>query len=478
MRARGERDSIKIYGIVDLFYIGPIRIFFRPSLTVNIGQLSVDDSRVLRADVAGLPVPARNVVGSGSNLYSDAAWCLSIPGAGFCNPSWAYTNATASLGQGAFWSKQFLAPYSDPMITRALVDDDRALTRTSDMTLTAQVGGDITRSFGPFTIHAAVTGQISGQVLERHRVRESLVAQRGGDPNAMTPITTLTVRPETEASAWVDPLNIGFSLDFDLDLVFGHIRAHRDVTIYNAPRLDLAKYTNVWPESSTFRLGTGSSAGDPLKQPAVTSHMPKSGAPGDSYPTFGSFEDQTVDSSLADNSPNPAPPPRCGAKPNPPGKAPTANLCVYGPMGRSNIGGGFVSYLPNTNVCANPNALAPVGLSQAQTQCVRAAATYLCSPIGKAQALGNNGIPVVAHVLDPANDASTTQFRDIVAQCANAFVSPSGNVATDTQHVNTWFASFFGFQACDGTATLVDQLITGVGNPQQAPPVTGNSCNN
>src|SRR5262249_4280064 len=151
--AGAERTGIDLNGHFTLFYAGPLEVFVESKLDVNVGVTEIDDTRLLSGVPAGWPQQSRkdNAVVGPTALGS---WCLFD-----CDPTHFYT-AQGGYGVGIVdnsahdgaWTQVFPWPFSQPMLARAIQDDDHTVARTTGAELTLTLGAQAGRTFGPITI--------------------------------------------------------------------------------------------------------------------------------------------------------------------------------------------------------------------------------------------------------------------------------------------------------------------------------------
>jgi hypothetical protein len=358
----------------------------------------------------------------------------------------------------------------DPLTVRALEDDDRHLWTSS----TAQLCGLLSLGFGGALgpLHASLSGggSLSAFATMRHDLRWGLVAIPldviFNVPPAVA-MEALAVAPRVTASADLE-LFVHLTLEIEVDLSFiGTVT----ITLFNDDLLNtgpinLASYdSGPWAEEHRFRLGTGSSFGDPMKQPVTLSHLPNG-------PYFGSFPaGKGVDACLADPAPNvPAPTP-CLSQPAAQ-DPPQVEICAW--MG----GGGFGTVgsppLP-PNVCGQITAFVdsvlPSG-TPAQKGCLRRRLVFLCLPVTKQQPFANQS--ALARVLDLQDPLVASELQAVIQTCVNANL-PDGATQADAQ---AYAQSIYHYALCKADATLLDDAsaVTPVGSPFQPPPVTSGQC--
>lgn len=317
-----------------------------------------------------------------------------------------------------------------------------------------------------FEITLTVEGHVSGDVSQRFELRDALMAQDPLEPGflpRMRPIAAVSVHPRQTASVNFNGLTA--KLYFYLDLgFFGEIEFTK--TFFNLKPQPLASYDSfdsLAPddEAYVFRLGTGSSTGEPLKKPTVLSHLPQ-------RTHFESF-DQDVDACLADETPLPEIPPPCEAQEDD-GEPPTAEVCLYGPGFRT-----LVDLVPQVKpgICGKIEGfVGESGLVGAQAQCVGDYLRFLCTPTSKEQLF--KGSLVIGRVWN-LEAVMSEKLHAIVQDCANAFVTGSGPTAK--AKAEDLAEELVGVAACKTDATLLgDADLVGIGPPGQAPKAQPGSC--
>jgi hypothetical protein len=320
------------------------------------------------------------------------------------------------------------------------------------MTMTAKVKGQLgVPSLGPFSLSLDVDGGITGTVGQSHVLRDALFADATGGP--MRGATGLTVRPRTDGSAGLTETTA--TLHLSIDLWFGSLTW--DLRIFTIPGATLASYDSdndhTWGEGSTLRIGTGSSAGDPMKNPDAWTHVPGQ----DEVPSFGPGAD--VDACLAEPPDTRPSPPPC--KPtSTPDTPPTANLCAYA----------YVQ-LPDLACMDIAATVRAMGVTGDMAQCWTQYLTFLCTPTSF------RGDGVVSHIMDDAvRDLTTnwTQYGGVVNTCVSAAVPKTGDDAADAASAKAFVSSFFLMSLCDASGRPIDGsgILGPVGDPSKAPTPT------
>jgi hypothetical protein len=345
-----------------------------------------------------------------------------------------------------------------PMDTRAWEDDDHLVQTRSALTLTGTITGaaGIPR-VGPFEVTADVVGGLKGTVGQSHVIRDALYAE-SADGSPMRGVTGLTVRPKTDASASLIDTTAAIHLSIDLGW-FGTVTW--DATLFTIPGTTLASYdsdTNGdWSENATLRIGTGSSAGDPTKNPDVHTHVPG----GAELTSFGPGNDvDTCLSAPADTRPEPPP---CSAQPAT-GSTPHANTCAY-----ANV------QSPNS-ACANIAAtVAGIGATGGMATCWTQYLQLLCSPTSY------QSPALVSHVLDDGTPATLVANMSALGQvqttCVNAVVPNTGNKALDHAAAKAFIDSFFHLAVCDGSGRpLAPSEILGPSSDTSTTPTAAGTC--
>ena len=446
-----------------LFYLGPLKVLGTLRARVR--------GRGFRAE--GQPGPGRLPGPSGARgfllqnplggvRYHDGPWLLARRG----TLSYFEWQVQPEGQADPFWTRPILPVFSLADI-RAVTNDDHIADSSTGLSLTLGLAGQLGAAEGPFEITLTVSGTVTGSVAQHFVLRDALMAQDPLEPGflpRMRPITAVSVRPRQTAGVTFNGLKA--ELHFYLDLgFFGEIEFKK--TFFNLGAQPLAHYDSddsLSPddEAFVFRLGTGSTAGQPLKKPRVLSHLPQKAH-------FESF-DEDVDACLADETPLPEIPPPCKAEVDG-GSPPKVEICLYGP------GSGFLSdFVPNIppGVCSNvPGWVASLpGLDGEQLECLERYLGFLCSPVSKEQSWA--GDHVISRVWS-FNPTMKGELQSIVTQCVGAFIAQDD---PDKKAKAKAFAEdLVSIGACQEDATLIPESdILKVVNPSQAPKVTSGSC--
>ena len=463
-----------------LFYAGPLRIVATLGLDYEVGAFDKsDDKRLLK----GFPPPPdwpagprkgflyANSVGQAPDIrYHDGPWALVRPRG---SPLFQW-QVQPEGKTDPFWTLPLL-PTLRPHDLRALTDDDHIFSTRTRLGLELGLAGELGVSKGPFEVTVDVTGKFSGEVVQHQVVRDALMAQDPmlpptGFPQRMRPVTALTIRPRQTAGITFTGLKA--ALHFYLDLgFFGEISFTKE--FFNVGGGPIAQYDSDKSKSAAdeqyiFRLGTGATAGKPMTQPIVLSHLPGASE-------FNTFP-QDVAACLADDTPLPEPPPPCDPTLDD-GAPPRIDMCLYGPSAlfQEEL---FGTFLPN-GVCSNTQGwLATLNLTGGQKLCLTKYLGLLCTPVSKQQVW--QGTSVVSRVwnLEPAiNDA----VLDIVKnECAPAFVGPDAD-PNDPQVHGTLQKIAEGMVSagpCRSDGTLIpDSAIIEAVDPTKSPaPKPGKAC--
>jgi hypothetical protein len=448
----------------EILRVGPVAIAYDFNLTYAVGVDGPNPGRVIR--FPGFPTSrgGRLWQQPGTNRRThDGAWTLLLPFFGI------FPGSAVSVPTYAVWQEGIQDPFwrepanllTPPALDiRLLQNDDHAIDSRNSLTLDGSLIGILGGSFGPLEVALEVLGTLTANVTQSFPLRDALLAQDQGAIR-MTPITGLGVRTRREASATATASAV---LHFSLDLFLDEI--DWDETLFKVdPPVTLAAYNSdgALPPTGTaandgasFRLGTGSSAGDVMKKPKSWSHLP-SPSGGAEFESFA----VDVDACLADPTPNPDTPPECDpieAEGGPPQK----QLCVYGPTTDLEV---FLDAGIPPNVCADlPGYLAQ--LPGEVVECAGSLFSFLCS--GKSwQQSFDSFTEVVAHVLelgtpeDP-NEDELGAFKAVFETCAAGL---GGAQAAAPK--------LFDYAICDGEAEALipgDEVLAAV-SPTQVPPV-------
>lgn len=471
--------------VLPLFTIGPVEVDFGLGLGVGVGQIFSNESTQCPVPQPPptilLPTLPSNGAPANDRLLTGApfGWPPNREGAvstynfgSYDEGKWSLGNYTSNIpGNDSFMSfptsgvgTSAALPNWDPMLLRALEDDDRHVWHSSTLGLCAGISATLGVDLPPLIVQLTAGGSLGANVALRHDLRDGELAFSPNGAFGTPPaIGALSVTPSMRANA---SLTLSVHLKLAIDLVFGTVTII-DADLIHVGPISLASYdSGPWDEKYRFRLGTASSQGDPMKQPGVASHLP-------SDTPFASFPD-TVDGCLKSKTPNVPPPPPCGSVPPPNGSGPPhVELCVYAGGPPPSPFGGGVSLPPN--VCANIAgyvAVALPGASHEQQQCLSDQLAFLCKPVSQEQLF--QAQEVVARIFNPKDSTEMGGFSSVVKECAAANLPAN---ATQAQ-AQTYVQSLFQYGFCDIAATMLDpnHLVGAVGNPNQPPPVQPSSC--
>ncbi len=443
-----------------LFYLGPVRIFGTLALGFEVGAFETRDDRVL----AGFPSPParegfllENPLGG--VRYHDGPWLVA-------RRPYLHWQVQPEGATDPFWTRPIVPLFGTADI-RAVTNDDHLAETSTALSLSLGLGGQLGAKSGPFELTLTVHGKVTGDVAQRFVLRDALMAQDPLEPGflpRMRPITAVSIRPRQTADVTFDGLDA--KLKFLLDLgFFGEIKFTK--TFFSLAAQPIAHYDtddalSPADEAFAFRLGTGSTAGQPRKKPRVLSHLPQRSH-------FESF-DEGVDACLADETPLPEIPPPCEAQLDD-GAPPKAEVCLYGPGFRT-----LADLVPQVTpgICGTIETwVAMAGLpTPEQAECVGNYLRFLCSPVSKEQAW--QGSHVISRVWN-MDDAMSSELHAILGQCATAFVSGSGQAANDA--ATALAEDLVSVGACKEDGTLLGEAdILAIGAPGQAPKAKPGSC--
>lgn len=453
---------------IPLFTMGAFTVTFHAGGTIDVGKPTTGtppDDRLLTGVPSWWPLVYRTGNLSPSPwpgyLYDSEPW--SAP-SGIDGAPGSYTGFTLpSASNVAGFSP------SDPLLLRALEDDDHHMQTATSVGLTGAVTGSFGFDLGIAHFQLSGTGTLGVSGAVQMDVRDGEMAlpptpvpgTRGTSP--ALPLTAITATPSTSATA-----SIGFTvgLHIHIPLIFDDI--DEDVGIINAS----AEHTwggTPWDQQNRALLATGSSYGDPRIQPWAVSHLPFTGTPSTTYPTYPVFNsfDQSVDACLADPATPPPPPPPCPAPT--PTTPPHGNVCVFS----GSMQQGYGTPAAWVGVCGgipgHVDAILGASAPAAQKQCYIDTLTALCKPTSQEQNWrGQHGVAHIINTLDPAHEID---IGALAAECSTAF-EPQNHTVT--------FNRIFAFGPCDDAATMIDPKSVVVpkspadGTPS---PVTPGTCN-
>jgi hypothetical protein len=443
-----------------IFTLGVFTLFLHGSGTLTIGgggAAAPISDRLLAGVPGGWPVPPRSGGLSTSPWtpmysYDEEPWSplfdVDAPLSG--TPTFVLPTSGGAASFGT----------ADPMVMRALADDDHHVAATTSVDL--GVGGTASVGFnlGIAELTVAGTGDVHVGFGQQTDVRDGALDLMGNGSGY--PMTALTVTPSTNASVGA---SFSVTLHIRIPLVLDTI--NETLTIVSASTGN-AWGSSPWPQTNRALIATGSQYGDPTYQPWAVSHLPSSSTPPTSpaYPAFNSF-DQDVNACLADTAAYPPVPPGC--PPTATGSTPHGNLCVF--SGSRPIDG----WLGNGAAAAWAGACADIsshvtailpGATAAQKLCYTAVLSELCKPASNEQDWhGQHGVSRILDMVVPNIDLGA-----LATQCTSAFAPAT---ATST------FNRIFEFGACDDTARMLDpaDVITTPPTPLGTPsPVTPGTC--
>lgn len=443
-----------------IFTLGVLTLFLEGSGTLTIGAggaAAPATDRLLAGVPAGWPMPPRSgglSISPWSPMYryDEEPWVpvfdVDAPLTG--TPAFALPSA----GGGATFGT------ADPMLMRALADDDHHVASSTSIDLHVGGGGSLGFNLGIAAFQITATAEVHVGFGQQTDVRDGVLDLMGNGSGY--PMTALTVTPSTNA-------NVGATFIVTLHV---HIPIPLDpidetITIVSTST-DTGWGSSAWPQTNRALIATGSQYGDPTYQPWAVSHLPSSSTPATSpaYPTFDSFA-QDVNACLADTTSYPPVPPGC--PPAAHGSTPHGNLCVF--TGSRPIDGWIGNGMPAawagacSAVPSHVDAILP-GATPDQKACYIAVLSELCKPISNEQDWqGQHGVSRIIDMVTPniALDALTDQ-------CARAFL-PTPSTGT--------FNRIFEFGACDDTARMLEpgDVITATPTPPGTPaPITPGTC--
>jgi hypothetical protein len=437
-----------------LFRLGPLEIKGLLDLSFEVGAFGTRDERLL----AGFTTPQaregfllQNPLGS--VRYHDGPWQVA-------RRPYLQWQVLPEGPTDPFWTRPIL-PFLSQVDLRAITNDDHLAESRTSLTLDLGLKGLLGASSGPFEITLSVEGHVGGNVAQRFELRDALVAQDPLEPGflpRMRPISAVSVHPRQTAAVNFNGLTA--KLHFYLDLgFFGEIDFTK--TFFSLKPQPIASYDSfdslsADDEAYVFRLGTGSSAGQPLKQPKVLSHLPQRAH-------FESF-DQDIDACLADETPLPEIPPPCEAQADD-GAPPKAEICLYGPGFRTLVD---LVPQPTSGICAKIDGFVEeTGLAKEQAQCIGHYLRFLCAPVSKEQTW--KGELVIGRVWN-LDDEMSSELHGIVDECAKAF-------ATNKNDAKALAEDLIGVAACKADGTLLGEAdLVAIGAPGQAPKAKPGSC--
>jgi len=444
-----------------IFTLGVFTLYLHGSGTLTIGggggaAVPVTD-RLLAGVPSGWPVPPRSG-GLSTSPWSPAYFYDEEPWSPMFDAdaplSGTPTFALPVAGGGATFGT------SDPMVMRALADDDRHVATTTSIDLgvggTASVGFNL--GIAAFTV--AGTGDIHVGFGQRTDVRDGALDLMGNGSGY--PMTALTVTPSTSTN-----VSASFTVTLHIHIPLLIDTIDETLTIVTTSTSN-AWGSAPWPQTNRALIATGSQYGDPTYQPWAVSHLPSSSTPPTSptYPAFNSF-DQDVNACLADTtSYQPVPPP---CLPRASGSTPHGNLCVFSGSRPVNgwIGNGAASAWAGacSDIPGHVTAILPAATPD-QRLCYTAVLSELCKPTSREQDWhGQHG---VSRILDMRN--TNIDVGALADQCTRAFAPTAAS---------TTFNRIFEFGACDDTARMLEptDVITTPPTPVGTPsPVTTGTC--
>jgi hypothetical protein len=451
-------DPFRAKARFTLFYVGPVRVFADLTLLYEVGRFEVGNDRILDGVAPATRTGMLLVNPPDGVRYHDGPWRYALS-PGF--PQWQTLPEGAA---GGLWTRP--VSWSDLRThdLRAGANDDHSLDSSTGLALSMGLGGELGGKKGPLEAAVEARGAMTGAVSQHTLLRDALLAQVPiPEVPHVRPVDAVTVRPRQTAKVTFDGIDVTFRFRLNLGPL-GKVNVKR--TLLRVPGATLADYDSdralaSADEAFRLRLGTGSSAGKPMTQPAVLSHLPQG-------PTYDTFE-QDVATCLADTTPLPPPPPPCAPAVDD-GAPPRAEMCLYGPSAAFQKERLKASLPPG--VCAKRSAWTRgLSLTRVQRQCVSQYLGLLCASPSKQQTW--DGASVVSHVWDGTTEGA---LDVVVRQCASAFLTTS-----DSASAKTSFAEgLVSVAACRGDAGLLaGSDVFRPRNPGLPPtPHTGEACRN
>jgi len=309
-----------------------------------------------------------------------------------------------------------------------LQDDDHVIRKLTSAFISGSVGASVGIEWekGGFGIGAklAVDGGLKGTAGAVHTIRDGAYGEEvpAGFTShlgtAMLPETGVMITPSTMAE--LDFISRAVLKLYIKLPVIGKVGWDKVLYDLSEP---LAKWeSDPWEEQHRMRIGTGADAGDVMKQPAVSSHLPQKGH-------FASFP-KDVDACLAGD-PGEIPPEPDPCKPTvDDGGAPSANICVY------------AKSVPNQSfwipVCGSIGQYVQslAGLTPQQQTCVDRQLSFTCA--GSSMEQWTSEGRVVSRVVDLEDANLMGELGKVMDDCGQVF-GGTPDAVTD----------LFGFGACD-----------------------------
>jgi len=441
-----------------VFTIGAFTLFLNGSGTIKIGDggaKTPSNDRLLAGAPTGWPLPARTGGTSVSPWspmyrYDEEPWTplfnADDPVSGTPAFRLPAVGGTATFGT------------NDPMVMRALADDDHHLTTRTSIDLTFGAHGRLGLAVGIAQLTFDGLGTLSVGGAHQTDLRDAALDLMGNGSGF--PMTALTVTPTTSAS-------VGASLTVTLRILIPLFIGTIDDT-FTLVTASTGKTWGLtpWPQTNRALIATGSSFGDPTNQPWAVSHLPSATTPPDSpsFPIFDSFS-QSVADCLADPRDNPDPPTSC--PPAASGTTPHGNLCVFSGSLLVNqpVGNGIAGAWSGacSDVLGHVTAILPSG-SFDQRACYASVLTALCAPTSSEQDW--NGQHGVARIFDTANP--NIDLATLADQCGRAFAPVSAGAT---------FHRIFEFGTCDDAAHMIDPSKVVTASPAPGPsPIGAGTC--
>ena len=457
---RSEQLDVTIPPI-PLFTMGAFTVTVSGDGSVHVGTPTTPQDRLIAGAPSGWPATrAGDITGSPWTgwVYDTEPWSSLAPiespitgSTSITGPSWF--SLPAAGGYAGFAG-------NDPLLMRALADDDHHVSTSTSGHLGAFVNGDFGFSLGLAALELVGRGGLSIDVAHQTDVRDGLIDLMGNGSGI--PTTALTVTPSTNATVGVSfsvKLHIMIDLWIDsIDEWIDIVDAGTSKTWSSAP----------WGQQNRVLIATGTSYGDPTNQPAIAySHLPAPLATPATMTVFDSFA-QSVPECLADSRAYSPTPQAC--PPSATGAAPAGNLCMFSGSWLVNVPIGNGTPGAWDGVCSDIPAHVDAILGAAtadQKACYVDTLSYLCSPTSREQDWhGQHG---VAHVV-PVSPNGAFDLGAVATECAKAFYPVPGPET---------FNRIFEFGACDAGGTMIDKdaVVAPLGSTGSDPsPVTGGSC--
>jgi hypothetical protein len=344
---------------------------------------------------------------------------------------------------------------------RALMDDDHSLSVGEKAALTGTISAAAGREYesndgSSLKLALKISGGLSANIELSKAIRDGALLVR--DEHGVTSAASgLTIRPRVVSNIDFNPpaLSLVFEMRVRIPIWNKVVKVgafekklfpwDKSSDVVHLVRNDTDEDpSHPFDEETYFRLVTGGTRGDAIKQPDVRSHLPHARE----FPSFP----KDVDACLADEKPLPP----LGAALAPAGAAvgitPTAyNMCLWGEAPLFRDGNGV--HHASSPLCANVDSAYPTG--DPHRDCVRAYYHFLCSAASshEVSSPAHPAVPAVVRRWDPDVPEQRQAYQDAIAACAPWATQLDPDASESA--LTTITSSLTNFAACDDAANIV-----------------------